>query len=698
MKSSSLWRPVVAALLILAGVLWLRGATFGASLWNVDEAIHAAAARTILDGGVLYRDAADIRHPLSYYAVAAVFAVCGENNLWAVRALVAGLIAASAFFLYLAAGALRRPRAGAAAAALYVALSSAAFFSGDAYAANTEWFVAFFSSAAAALFLTGGPAPSSRRLAGTGALLAGAFLSKQPALLEAAAPFGVLLYLDWQPKQSARTVIPRLLTLIAGWLAPVALTAAYFGAKGALGDAIFYTWTYNLAYYGAEITTADRLAALPGPFLLLGASQAVLVGLWVLGALASLHRLAQRQPSATEAATNPSLLYLALWTVLAWAGAASSGRSFDHYTIQFLPAFCLGGGLVLAALADWTRPAHRWFVRFGAGVLLAVVLWQVSSAAWSSRGRTLPDDTSRPVATYIREHSTAADRIFVWGFHADIYLYADRKPASRYLFGSFITGMIPWTNVAPGVDTTYAIVPGTMNRLLQDLTAHAPRFIVDCSAGPNRYWQKYPPENYPPLRDYIRQHYRQVEPSRFLHQGYRLYQRLAPGETADAAETMPPLPAAVAAKLTLGTLANPLVPLLASAPNGADRLMADGRVKYFAHAPAVLTYRVPAGAGALHGGFGIEAAAYGADNKGPTDGAEFVIRWRPLGGGSEQVLLRRLLRPRDEPADRPIQSFRVALPAPHAGGELELAINPGPADNAASDWTYWIDLALENSP
>ena len=697
MKNPPLWRTMVVVLLVLAGVMALRWATFGGQLWNVDEAIHAAAARTILDGGVLYRDACDIRNPLTYYAVAAVFAVAGENNLWAVRALVAGLIAATAVFLWLIGRKLRGEFAGLAAAALYVALSSAVLSAGDAYAANTEWFVVFFSSAAAALFLTGGPAPSARRIFGTGALLAGAFLSKQPALLEAAVPFGVLLYLGWAQKQPARSVVARLLTLIAGWAAPVALTALYFWARDALRDAVFYTWTYNLTYYGPEITFVDRFAALLGPFKLLLVSQAVLVVLWALGALAGLHRLAQRQPTPAEAATNPGLLYVALWTLAAWVGAASSGRSFDHYTIQFLGPFCLGAGLMLAPLANWLQSARPAWTRIVAGGLLAGVAWQAGVAAWHSRGRTMPGDSSLRVAAYIREHSTPADRIFVWGFHADLYLYTDRKPASRYLFGSFLTGMIPWTNVAPGVDTTYAIVPGTMDRLLRELTAKPPLFIVDCSAGPNRHWQKYPLENYPALNDFIRAHYRQVEASQFLHQGYRLYQRLPPGETPDQPGTLPPLAAATAAKLALPTLAQPLVPIRAAAPNGADRLMADGRVKYFTHAPSALTYRVPAGAIALHGGFGIEPGAYAADNKGPTDGAEFIVRWRPA-GGPEQILLRRLLRPRDEPADRPVQSFRVELPAAAAGGELELVIGPGPADNAASDWTYWIDLALENSP
>ena len=55
-----------------------------------------------------------------------------------------------------------------------------------------------------------------------------------------------------------------------------------------------------------------------------------------------------------------------------------------------------------------------------------------------------------------------------------------------------------------------------------------------------------------------------------------------------------------------------------------------------------------------------------------------------------------LLRPRDEPADRTVHPFRVALP-PHRGGELELVIGPGPYENTASDWTYWSDLLLETS-
>lgn len=683
-------------LLLVTATLWLRWPTFGFSLWNVDESIHAAAARTILEGGVLYRDAVDIRHPLSYYAVAAVFAVFGKNNLWAVRALAALLVAGTGWFLFLAGRRLRHAFAGAAAGMLYVLLATGALTQTDANASNTEWYVAFFSSAATAVFLTGGAMPSTRRLLATGLLSGCAFLSKQPALLEIAAPLAMLLYSGWRQSRPARTVLLQMAAVVVGWLTPVLLTVGYFAAHGALRDAVFYTWIYNLTYYGPEIATADRFTALFGPFKLIGTSQPCLLGLWVTGALVTLHRLLQRTPTPAETATNPGMVFVTVSSLAALAGAASSGRSFDHYTVQFLAPFCLGAGLVLARLGDWARSVPtRGLLRLGAALALLLTAYQAVSSAVTGRERTTPEDPSHRVANYIRDHTKPNDRIFVWGFHSDIYLYSNRRPASRYVFTTFQTGMIPWTNVAPNIDTHYAIVPGTMEKLLADLTARQPRFIVDCSAGPNRSWQKYPIDNYPPLQAFVRAHYRQVESYQFLPQGFRLYQMRDPGDTAEDAAGAS-LPADVTASLKLPTLGTPLAPIRASAPHGANLTTVGGRREYFAHAPSSIVYRLPAKVAALSGGFGIRPDAYGPQNRGPTDGAEFIIRWRP-DGGTEQVFLRRLLRPQEVQADRGIQSFQISLP-PHQGGELELMIGTGPYENSASDWTFWSDLVLENSP
>src|SRR5258708_4829865 len=407
----SLTLALFATLLVVTS-LWLRWPTFGFSLWNVDEAIHAAAARTILDGGVLYRDAIDQRTPLSYYAVAAIFAVCGENNLWAVRCLIALLIAGTAWLLFFAGRTLRDAAAGLAAATLYVLLSTGVLFQGDAFAANTEWFVAFFSSAAAVVFLAGGPSAAPRRVFVAGLLLGCSFLSKQPALLDLAAPGFALAYAGWRQSLPRRRLLFQFLALAAGWLTPVLLAPVYFAAHGALRDFLFCAWTYNLSYYGAEITTAARFASGVVPFRLIGATQPWLFGLWATGAVVTLHRLLQRNPTPAETAANPGRLFLTAWSLAGLAGAASGGRGFDHYSIQFLAPFCLGAGLVLAQLAGWAwSAATRWPGRIIAAILLAVVVFAAGSAALSARRRTVPEDASLRVSAYIRAMIRPGQRV-----------------------------------------------------------------------------------------------------------------------------------------------------------------------------------------------------------------------------------------------------------------------------------------------
>ncbi|RXK55279.1 hypothetical protein ESB00_05110 [Oleiharenicola lentus] len=148
------------------------------------------------------------------------------------------------------------------------------------------------------------------------------------------------------------------------------------------------------------------------------------------------------------------------------------------------------------------------------------------------------------------------------------------------------------------------------------------------------------------------------------------------------------------AALSLGSPELPLEFVRGTAPFGAQLSQVEGGLEYYAHAPSSLVYRAAAGATTLRGSFGLYDGAYAATNAGASDGAEFLVHWHAADGRSEMIF-RRLLRPRDEPADRGPQDFAVPLPA--GAGELEFAIGPGPAGNSASDWTYWRHLRLENS-
>lgn len=687
------WAGAVVALVLLGIAFGLRWPSFSTPVWNLDEAIHAAAARQLLDGGVMYRDAIDQRSPLTYYAVAAVFLVAGENNMGAVHALVAALVAAAAWFLWLAGRRLAGGLAGAAAALLYLAVASAFSVSGDAHAANTEWFAVVFTSAAAALFAAGATAWSLRRLAGVGALIGLGALCKQPVLLDLLAPAAAVAYSAWLGREPWRQTLRRLAALGGGFLLPVVVTAAYFAAHGVFGDLVFYTWTYNLLYYGPEIAAHVRfgtlvvllrlLADASWPFLLLALGSA--------GVLA--HRVVQRTPQPEEREANPLLLHLGVWTLTGLAGAVSGGRGFDHYLIQVLPPLCLLAATGAAAL--WRAASARGIpARAAAAVVLAVVLATLGSSALRVRATTAPPDVCREVSQYMRDHSGPADRVFAWGFQPEVYLFSNRRPASRFLYASFVTGFIPWSNGEPGRDTAYAIVPGALDSLLEDLRRHRPAFIVDCSAGPNRCWDKYPFSHYPRLAAYVNEYYEVVEGPRFVAQGFRLYARRRDGAAtaADGSRQLHALPVADAAAFAVTEARGRVAPAEVLSSYGAGVELTAGRREFSLHAPAVLRYALPRGARLARGGFGLRPGAYAAENRFPTDGATFEIVIG--GGGTSRTVYSRTLKPATTPEDRGLQTFEAELPAA-AGATLEFRITPGPSGNYASDWTYWSDLVIE---
>jgi hypothetical protein len=140
-----------------------------------------------------------------------------------------------------------------------------------------------------------------------------------------------------------------------------------------------------------------------------------------------------------------------------------------------------------------------------------------------------------------------------------------------------------------------------------------------------------------------------------------------------------------------------VTPLAIRAPFGPTAGWEDGHLVFFAHAPSSLSYPLPARVTRVRGHFGFRPGAFAADNRTPTDGAEFSVVGVDA-GGERRLLFRRLLEPTTRPEDRPMQSFAADLPPAAAGGHLEFVISPGPVGNNACDWTYWADLAVESSP
>lgn len=107
--------------------------------------------------------------------------------------------------------------------------------------------------------------------------------------------------------------------------------------------------------------------------------------------------------------------------------------------------------------------------------------------------------------------------------------------------------------------------------------------------------------------------------------------------------------------------------------------------RFFAHPETKFWFALAPGHYRFRTNITMTAGAYtGVPWADATDGV-FLIATRIDGRGNREELQRQLVNPRDNPADRGVLpiDWPVALPG---GGQLEIAVTPGPAGNSARDW------------
>ncbi len=510
------WQKV--GLLILMGVvIVLRLPSCFTPIWNMDEAVSACVANAIVDGGVPYKDAIDHRGPVTYYAYALVFWLGGKNAMIAVHVMLC-FVVLGVMLLIFACGALSAtPRAGWLAALMFVLLSSGLFEVSDLFAAHTEFFLILFTTLAAYLLLRSHYRRTPLLMFGSGLAYGLAVLAKQPALLDCAAAGGFLLCLALFHRRSLWAMLTDIALLISGVLVIVAAVIFYFYWRGALADFVFYGWTYNTDVYLPEITLLNRVNSLFVPLNYLIKRFFPIAVVFFAGMIFLPIRFFT--PTTTEATDLDAGLLFVGWSISSLAGAAASGRAFGHYYLQLLPALCLVAGITTDAALRLGRTylisASKRPVTVSQRILwpalilssLTPLVLPVAVRVAQSVRNEAADKSGQRVVQYIRQTTPEQATMFVWGFYPELYVLAERTPASRYTFTNVLTGMIPWTNTAPDRDTTYAIVPGAWDILMRELAAAWPQVVIDTSPGDHRCYGKYPIEAFPVLHHWLQRHY-----------------------------------------------------------------------------------------------------------------------------------------------------------------------------------------------
>ncbi len=488
-----IWFWGLVFLLLLA----LRAPSLFVEVLDTDEAGHAVGSQVWLQGGALYHDYVDNKQPLLYWTFAGIFRLFGQN-LIAVHALTIPWLWLTAFLLHaIARDVWSNGTAGRIAAIIFV-LTSSASVEKDMLATNTE--VLMNLPLVAAFWLVGVRAGLGRFGAGVALGLATLFSLKALVALPVLLATAVTLERQWWRRW-------RFLEATGfGVLVPLLAVMSLFAAQGRLDELVYWNVLLNQKYAAAGVPLWSfeiRRGILYGfPRLLIFVAMTGVA--WVGAVLAS--RDVFRQKGAL---THPALIHVA-WLGLSFYPVCAGGRFYGHYFIQLLPPLAiLASGWLASRRVTTERPTlERWlWLALVLPILGYTVLGYVRLALHKLEGQHASVER---VASYIRTHTKPTDRLFIWGYWSQVYYYAHRPPASRFVYPQTLAGYIPGSprSLDPNDDTSEYRVAVHWDQLRDDLQRHPAELILDTAPAAIHYWEKYPIAKYPWLSQLLRDQYR----------------------------------------------------------------------------------------------------------------------------------------------------------------------------------------------
>jgi len=462
----------------------------------IDESFYSTIGIEMLDGGQLYVSAVDRKPPLLFYSYAAFFWLVGKYNFIGLHVICLLWVCVTMGGLYVVARRLFDWRVGIAAAFFYSVFQPAGDYRSQAL--NGEVLMNLPIIIALAVLFGPGKRKARPELVVAGALLAVAFLYKQPAAI-AAVPMGLYLLLPSYRSARGLDVGHSLLhgaLLTVGFAATLGLFMGWLSSIGILDDALFWTTRTDFVHGPADLFYWRNL--------LLYCTVSFVLPMAPLLACAGASMGSQARASLWKghAAEFQALVLLLAFS---WVGTAASGRFAPHHFTQLLPALCLLGAPVLVAIGEGRLKYRFPLLRPRALTWTLSILFFGFTLAHAIAFQVRFDGGDGPA--YVRSVTEPDEDIFVWGPSPDFYLDAHRGTASRY------SSTFPLTGYAFGsplnedltFDPTPRIHPGAWEQLEQELGRARPKVIVDEFSG--RGVGKYALAGYPYLRELVGKEY-----------------------------------------------------------------------------------------------------------------------------------------------------------------------------------------------
>jgi hypothetical protein len=398
-----------------------------------DRANWEYMAQLIARGGVPYRDAVNIKSPLSAYLGAAAIVVTrpfGLRDLYAVRLLYQALGVLSVVLTFLVAYEFFKSRRLALLAAL-IFLSFHTFVGTNSAGIQPKTPMMLFGLCSLWAVRTERPF-----WAGLFAMLSA--LSWQPGLLYFGAAFlAVTSYLTRWPGR-------RLIKLIGGAAVPLTILLVYFGFAGALDDFYLWTFKYNYSVYApGELKPASHffgyfrrmVAGYPG--------ERIYFYLAAIGVLVALGREAlEAKRAGIRALLDRAPLHSLTISLLVYFGFCIVNVQGSADFFPFLPYVGIFAALgIIAALDGVTMliektraaPCGLHFNVASSAAIVSVIIFFNLSFAFSYHRRGLTLQAQEAEIKEIVSNLEPGDRIFVHG-STEVLVLAGLNNANRHFF------------------------------------------------------------------------------------------------------------------------------------------------------------------------------------------------------------------------------------------------------------------------
>jgi 4-amino-4-deoxy-L-arabinose transferase-like glycosyltransferase len=425
--------PYLLLALVVTVVVFVRIRLLQAPLER-DEGEYAYMGQLMIKGVPPYVLAYSMKLPGVSAAYAAIMLLFGQSA----TGIHLGLLIVNgicAFLVFLLARRLFDRNAAVCSCACFAVLSLSQSVYGI-YAHATH-FVALFALAGSYILLRTKDAGRKCPLFLSGLCFGVAFTMKQHAALFIV--FGVT-YLVGRSIQNrgsgAKSVFAGITLFLLGTIIPFALILLYYAKAGRFEPMWFWT-----VQYASEYASGQTFAqGLPDFAEICGYLFSTQPSLWLLAGV-GVAFLCTRRGRCTDKTFLVCFFFFSFLTVC-------PGLYFrGHYFVTLLPAVALMSGAAIFSLGELlaARKTARYWNCLPLFLFMACVAYGLCHEKNYFYLRT-PLEVSRSlyglnpfpealqVARYLKDHTTAEDRVAVLGSEPEIYFYADRLSASGYIY------------------------------------------------------------------------------------------------------------------------------------------------------------------------------------------------------------------------------------------------------------------------